>query len=280
MKKAIIWIMSIALLSGCTLYEQKRNSGVVVECCGQIITQAEIDQLTAGLSSEDSARVAEKYIYQWAIDLLTYEIAKDKPNKSIEDLVEDYRRSLYVHEYEQRLIAQRMPQDVVDSIVQQFYDTHSHRFVLRESILKGVLLVIPNQAPNMDLLRKKIQDPSNEENIEWIEKFAYQYASGYELFTDNWQTMSQILLRMPFVTDNLEKQLKTKRQIELQDSISTYLLQVTDIHQSGQRMPMDYARPEIEKIILSQRQVEFLNQEREMMFNKALKEGQIKRYEN
>ena len=51
------------------------------------------------------------------------------------------------------------------------------------------------------------------------------------------------------------------------------------MHQSGQKMPLDYARPEIKKIILSQRQVEFLHNEQEALYNKAIKEGQLKRYE-
>lgn len=280
MRKFIICILGIALLNSCTLFEQKRKSGVVAECKGQIITIAEIEQLTAGQLPEDSVRMAEQYIRQWAIDILTYDRAKDKPNRSIEHLVEDYRRSLYVHEYEQYLIAQRMSQEVQDTVVKMFYETHSHHFVLRETILKGVLLVIPNEAPNMDLLRKRIQDPIAEENIEWIEKYAYQYAVGYELFTDNWKTTNQILLRMPFQTDDIDKQLKNKRQIELQDTVNTYILQVTDLHQSGQKMPIDYARSEIEKIILSQRQVEFLHKERDILYDKAIKDGQLKRYEN
>ena len=84
---------------------------------------------------------------------------------------------------------------------------------------------------------------------------------------------------MPFQTDDLDKQLKHKQQIELQDSTNTYLLQITAMHQSGQKMPLDYARPEIKKIILSQRQVEFLHNEQEALYNKAIKEGQLKRYE-
>ena len=146
------------MLSGCTLYDKKRNSGLVAEYKGRTLTYAEIDLLTAGMSPEDSLRVAEQYIRQWAIDLLTYDKAKDKPNKSIERLVEDYRHSLYIHEYEQRLIAQRMPQEVEDTIVNLFYKEHRHQLILRETILKGLLLVIPIDAPNMEQLRKKIHD--------------------------------------------------------------------------------------------------------------------------
>lgn len=279
MKKYIILTTLVCVLYGCSLFEQKRHSGVVAEYKGKTLTYEEVQRQTIGMSTEDSARVAEQYIYQWAISLLEYDVAKDKPNKDIERMVEDYRRSLYIHEYEQYLIAQRMSKEVEDTIIKEFYDLHSHHFVLREAIVKGVLLVVPNGAPNMDLLRKNIQHPEEEENIEWIEKFAYQYAAGYELFLDDWKTVSQIILRMPFEKDDLNKQLKATRQIELQDSINTYLLQVTDLYQANQPMPIEYARPEIEKIMLAQRQVNFIQQERIGLYEKAIKEGILKRYE-
>lgn len=279
MKKYIILTTLVCVLYGCSLFEQKRHSGVVAEYKGKTLTYEEVQRQTIGMSTEDSARVAEQYIYQWAINLLEYDVAKDKLNKDIERMVEDYRRSLYIHEYEQYLIAQRMSKEVEDTIIKEFYDLHSHHFVLREAIVKGVLLVVPNGAPNMDLLRKNIQHPEEEENIEWIEKFAYQYAAGYELFLDDWKTVSQIILRMPFEKDDLNKQLKATRQIELQDSINTYLLQVTNLYQANQPMPIEYARPEIEKIMLAQRQVNFIQQERIGLYEKAIKEGILKRYE-
>ena len=280
MRKVFIFIVCATLLNACSSFEQKRSSGVVAEYNGKVITKAEIDVLTAGMTSEDSLRVVEHYIQQWAIDMIEYDIAKDKASKEIERLVEDYRRSLYIHEYEKRLIAQRMPQEVEDTLVQEFYLEHISHFILPETIVKGILLVVPNGAPDMDQLRKRIVEPTSEENIEWIEKFAYKYATGYELFLEQWQTTSQVILRMPFEQDNLNTRLKQKRQVEMQDSINTYLLQVTDMYQKGQNMPIDYARPEIEKVILRQRQVDFLLQEKQGLYNKAFKEGKVKRYEN
>ena len=211
--------------------------------------------------------------------MIEYDIAKDRSSKELEKLVEDYRRALYLHEYEKRLISQRMPKAIEDTLIASFYAQHQEEFVLRETILQGVLLVVPNGAPNIEELRKRVKDPSNEENLEWVEKFAYQYAVGYELFLDNWKTSTQIYLRMPFETNDLTKQLKRANQIFMQDSTHTYLLQATNMHFEGAAMPMDYARPEIEKIILNERQVGFLQRERQALYEKAIRDKQLKRYE-
>ena len=79
--------------------------------------------------------------------------------------------------------------------------------MLEESIVRGVLLVMPAGAPNIDKLREVIKKPYDEEQIEWVEKYAYQYAVGYELFVEDWKTMSEIIVLMPFEQDNLNKQL-------------------------------------------------------------------------
>lgn len=265
-------------LSGCSFMEKQRDSrDIVAEYDGNTITRLEINALTAGMNAEDSARVAEQYIRQWAIDLIEYDKAKDVPNKHIERLVEDYRHSLYVHEYEERLIAQRMDKELADSVVVQFYDAHSQYFTLQETILRGVFLVVPNGAPNMDKLRKWLLAPADETNIEDIEKYAYQYATGYELFLDEWRPANQILMRMPLTQDDLQKQLRQHRQVEVQDSTHTYLLQVTDIYHIGEPMPIEYARPEIEKILLNQRQVAFIETEREALYHQALRDHKLKR---
>ena len=274
----IILLCVLLAVGGCSSFS-KRTNGVIAEYDGQTLTQSDIRYITAGLSSEDSARVADAYIRQWATALIEYNTAKDIPNKDIENLVEDYRHSLYIHDYEERLIAQRMPKQVEDTLVEQFYSTHTQHFILRETILRGVLVVIPNGAPDMDNLRQWLQAPAEEENIELIEKYAYQYAVGYELFLDEWKTANQILIRMPLTNDDFIKQLGRKKQIELQDTTNTYLLQVTDVHTIGEPMPIEYAAPEIEKIILNQRQVEFLQHERDALYNQAIHDHKLKFYD-
>ncbi|MBR5854227.1 MAG: hypothetical protein IKY87_00940 [Paludibacteraceae bacterium] len=279
MKKIIIIVIGVFLLNSCNMFEEKRLSGSVAEYNGKTVTLKELQLLTSGLSPEDSARVAEQYIRQWAINLIEYDIAKDQTNKVIEQLVEDYRQSLYLHEYEEQLIAQYMPRIIEDSLIQSFYELHHDHLILPQTIVQGVLLVVPHDAPNMDELRKKIQQPELEENIEWLEKFAYKYAVGYELFLDEWKNANEIIVHMPFERDDLNKQLKTKRQLELQDTMNIYILQVTAMHFQGSLMPLTYARDEIENILLRQRQVDFLHREREALYEKAIKVGKLKLYE-
>jgi hypothetical protein len=164
-----------------------------------------------------------------------------------------------------------MPKSVPDSVARLIYEQMPERFLLDESIMRGMLVVLPSDAPKIDKLRKWLSSQA----LDNIEKYAYQNASGYELFTDRWMTTGEIILHIPVERAELESMLKSKNQIEVTDSAKTYLLQITDKCMRGEKMPMEYARPEIEKIVLSQRQVEFLQKERERLYNEAIQSGKV-----
>lgn len=276
MKKTVLYaVLAGFLLTGCAAYEKKQQSGAAVEVNGHYLYRSTLDSLTLGLSPEDSLRVEQQYVSQWAKDILLYEKAKGRPNSAIETLVEDYRRTLYVHAYEEYLVERRMPKAVPDSTVQQVYEQMPDRFILDESIVKGMLVVVPNEARDIAKLRGWM----DKQMLDEIEKYAYRSASGYELFTDRWMTTTDLMAQMPAERTELENALKSKNQIELSDSLKTYILQVTEKHLRGEQMPVGYARSEIEKIVLNARQVEFLNKERERLYNEAIQDGKIKFYE-
>lgn len=260
--------------SSCNLFQRDVKEGAVVQLGNHYLYQSDLDAITHyATSPEDSARYAEQFIRQWATDILQYQEGKNHSTPSIEALVEDYRRSLYVAEYERHIVDRRMPKTVTDAEADTFYVHHPERFVLQENILQGALLVIPQDAPSQDELKKRLADLSNEENLEYIEKYAYRHAGGYELFVQQWRTGNQIVMRMP--TNKWQKNLAPGKLFTEQDSTSVYLLQVTDCRLTGEPMPVGYARPTINKMILAERRVNFLQQQRQELYDDAVRYGKI-----
>ena len=260
--------------SSCNLFRRDLKEGAVVQLGNNYLYQADLDAVTqAATNPEDSARYAEQFIRRWATDILRYQEGKNYSTPEIEAMVEDYRRSLYVAEYERHIVDKRMPKTVTDAEADTFYVQHQDRFILQENILRGALLVIPQDAPAQPELKKRLTDLTDEENLEYIEKYAYQYASGYELFTEQWRTGNQILMRMP--SNKWQKTLAPDRQYAEQDSTSIYLLQVTDCRLAGEPMPIDYARETIERMILQERRISFLQEQRQQIYDDAVRLGKI-----
>ena len=280
MKKNILIHLLVAgfLLSGCTALEKKQQAGAAVELNGQYIYYSTLDSLTLGLDSVDSARVCEQYIRQWAEDLLVYEEGEKRlsntDREAINKMVVDYKQTLLAQAYERILMDRRMEKKFADSAVVAVYEQMPNRFTLDESLMKGIIVVVPNDAPKLDKLRKQLAEVS----LDAIEKYAYQNASGYELFVDKWLTTTQIISRIPMERTELENKLRYSNHIEYADSAKTYILQITDKHMRGEAMPIDYARPQIEKILMNARQVEFMHNERERMYKEAIESDKIKLY--
>ena len=280
MKKNILIHLLVAgfLFYGCTALEKKQQAGAAVELNGQYIYYSTLDSLTLGLDSVDSARVCEQYIRQWAEDLLVYEEGEKRlsntDREAINKMVVDYKQTLLAQAYERILIDRRMEKKFADSAVVAVYEQMPDRFTLDESLMKGIIVVVPKDAPKLDKLRKQLAEVS----LDAIEKYAYQNASGYELFVDKWLTTTQIISRIPMERTELENKLRYSNHIEYADSAKTYILQITDKHMRGEAMPIDYARPQIEKILMNARQVEFMHNERERMYKEAIESDKIKLY--
>ena len=276
--KIIVGCIVVGMLCSCSVFTKKHRAGVAVEVSGQDLEYSELDMLTAGLSEEDSASVAEAFIRQWATEVLLYDKARNKvDDKEIEALVEDYRRSLYAHEYAERLL-QRMPKRIDQAEIDSFYTKHQSQYVLKEALVKGLLLIVPNGAPDLEKLKKKMSS-LNEKNIEDIEKYAYRYATGYELFIDEWVKMDQLSVWMPITKADLQKQIKPNMLFTINDTVSTYVLQVNDIRAEGTAMPIEYARAEIEPILLRERANSYLQNERERIYEDGVRFKKIQRYE-
>lgn len=256
---------------------QRRQQGAAVALDGRYIYHSQIDSITRGLSPEDSASTADAYIRRWAENILLYADAKSTINPQIEEMVESYRRSLYVYESEKRYIDRHMPGNVDDSLIVSFFDSHADQLILPQTIVRGLMLILPKGAPNRRDLDTWLEHP--DEHIEDIERYAYANASGYELFVDRWMTVSQILMRMPLSDREIQNRLHTNTTIETTDSLSTYVLRVTDCAMAGKTMPLSYARPEIERIILSQRRVQYLQRQRDELYRDAVRFNKIKFYD-
>ena len=280
MKRVLYLVVITCCFYSCRFFDRsQRAADAVAEVNGVYLSAFQLAEVTYGLASEDSARVADAYIRKWATRILEYDRAKNAATPEMKELVEDYRRTLYVHEYEQQLIARRMSKQIPDSVISQFYATHKDQFILQDPILKGILMILPKDAPQQDKLKKQLLTLGEKDHLEKVEKYAFQYASGYELFLDDWKRGSQILLRLPLSTDQLQQKLNSKPLIELSDTSSTYLLLVTDKHLKGDWMPLDYAEPEIKQLLLRERQMAFLEEEKRSLYDNALLLRKVKIYD-
>lgn len=283
MKKFIaILLCGIVILTVWGCYGKQENRQDVLARVGdQYLTRQDVEaEIPAGLN--DSARVAfaNQYIDEWISSQLIYMVArKNLPNhEHIDKLVEAYRRDLFAYEYRKRLSDERLMTDLPDDSLQLFYDLHRDEFKLQKDIAKGLLLKVPAGAPQLATLRKWVAT-AGDKGVENIEKYAVKNAIGYDYFLDRWVTMDDIKDNIPYDFGSDNRAIQQHKTFEHKSDDMIYMLYVDSCKYVGDVMPYEFARPRILEILLNERRVEFNKQLEKALYEEALSEGQVERYD-
>ena len=272
--KLILLLSAMFIFFGCSKIKSYRLGDAVARVGEKALYADEVSMATIDAnSSEDSLRLAEEYIKKWATDIVLSEKARSesKNSKQIEALVEQYRRSLYINDWEQTVIEEDMNKQVSQEELQAYYDSHTDEFVLREPLLKGILLIVPQDAPDRRKLPQWLKDPTIE-NLEKIEKYAYQFASAYDLSLEQWISWYSLTSYIPTLD---KKKLQINQVIEKTDSANAYYFFVSDMLKEKDAMPLSFATPYIESAILQNRKQKYLEDRRKQLFQPSVKRGKI-----
>lgn len=271
----------VATLSAC-LFTACRNglqgdADSLVQIDDAILSRHEVvDAMPKGLSSADSAEFAERYIHRWINDELLYRVARrNVPDlKRIDALVERYRRDLVIFEYRKRLLSERVAKEFDEQEMLDYYEKNADMFRLREAILKGLYLKVPENAPNIGQL-KKWYCSSGSDGVEKIEKYALKNVVIYDYFYDRWVPFEEIVSNIPYEFGEPEAFLKTHHKLEFKKNGYWYLLHIVEFKTPGEVMPYDFAKTQIQEILANSNRLDFNRELEESLYNDAEKSGAI-----
>lgn len=253
------------------------EENLLVEVDGNFLYREDLQKVfPKGLSKEDSLLFAEKYIRDWIEDALLYNVAENNiPNTDmVDELVENYRKTLIVHTYQQELIKQKLSSEIPEQELTEFYENNRHLFVLERPLVKGLFIKIPLTAPQLNDIRKWYKTET-QEAVEKLEKYSWQHALSYDYFYDKWVPLSDILAKVPMKEEELLA-IEKNRHIEMQDTVSRYFLNITGYLDVGDEKPYDFARLSAIEILTNLKRVDFIKSVKNDLYQKALKRNKIK----
>ena len=240
-----------------------------------------VKALPYGLSPADSMKIAGELTRKWVEEQVLYDKARQNVRKDgyIEQLVADYRRRLILNDYEQRLMRQKMDEEVTEAELQEYYEENKQLFVLEEPVIKGVFIKAPLKSAGLKDLKRWYKDNS-EKSLEQLEKYAFRNAVIYEYFYDRWMPVSELEGKITVNLAELSKDFGKKRDIETEDEEYCYLLHIEEYILDGEAKPYDMAKSEIMDLLASVRRVEFMRKVRKDLYNQAVEKGRIKYYKD
>jgi len=278
------YFFSIIIISfltiACSDTIELRNAGAIVKVNNKILYRSVLeDNIPAGLSSEDSTIVAEHFIRTWIKDILLYDIALKNINdrESIERLVENYRKSLFIYQYEEQLVNERLTREIDEQSLYDYYNKNKDKLKLERPLVKGLFVKVPINAPQVNEIRT-LSKSTNPASREKLEKLSFNNGVVFDYFIDTWIDFN--VLKSSFPEEKLYKEDLTiqKRMIEKQDDSFYYFLNIIDFLSPGDNAPFEYAKNTVQEILINQRKIEFLKKTGDDLFKRALDKGGIQYY--
>ena len=235
--------------------------------------------LPVGLSKDDSILFAEHYIRSWAEEILLYEKAANNipDNVDVDKLVENYRKALIMHTYQQELINQKLTNDISEQEITDYYGQNKELFKLENPLIKGLFIKVPLTAPQLNNVRRWYKS-DKQDAIESLEKYSLQNAVKYEYFYDKWVSVTDVLDMIPLKVEAPEEYVNKHRQIELKDTAFCYFLNVSDYRGAGEEKPYEFARPEVKDLLVNQKRVDFMERVKNDLYQQAVSKKIIYNY--
>jgi hypothetical protein len=271
---------------------------VILFCCAAMISCQEIsekpDKLLAsvynrhlylselegmippGSAREDSLLIIESYIQRWVRDaLLMREAEQNVPNDlNINKLVKIYKESLILTQYEEKLADNLLDKSVDQDRLMKYYEETKSNYHLENTILKCLMIKVPENVENLDKLRSLWNEGTD---LESLSEYCMQFAEQYLLDTAKWYDMDDVAAMLPPGT--ITKQTHSSRNSQ---TITTdehiYFLKIIESRSTKEIAPIEYIQDQLKRLIIHQRKLRLLEDIKEDLYNRELGRNNVKIY--
>ena len=278
----ILVLLLITLLGCGACKEQRDHKGKtpLVEVDGNFLYKEDLmSVLPVGLSKDDSILFTEHYIRSWAEEILLYEKAANNipDNVDVDKLVENYRKALIMHTYQQELISQKLSGEIPEQEIADYYEKNKELFKLDRPLMKGLFIKVPLTAPQLGNVRKWYKTET-QDAVEHLEKYSLQNAVKYEYFYDKWVRVADVLDMIPLKAESPEAYMDKNRHIELKDTAFYYFLNISDFRVAGEQEPYEFAQSKVKDMLVNIKRVDFMKQVKDDLYERAVKRKKIINY--
>lgn len=236
--------------------------------------------LPPGTSGEDSLALLKRYVDSWIRQQVFLYHAQEhiQPDQeSFNKKIEDYRNSLIIFAFENELVKQQLDTLVTEQQIVEYYEANQENFKLRENIVKVLYVKVPLDAPEVWRLRRlyRTEDP---DELSLLEDYCIQHAASYYIETDAWLFFQDLMREIPIQTTNPEAYLRSNKHVELTDNYFRYFLHVLEYRLKGSVSPLVLERDNVRNILLNIRRHAFINEQRDLFLQEAVKDGRMETY--
>ena len=274
-------VVVVSLLMISCSQTKKGDDIPLVKVGNKVLTKQMLDEnIPVGLSHDDSIIEAEHYIKAWVTDELIYDIARKNTSdmERIDQLVENYRKSLVIYQYQEQLVNEKVIKKIDDQDLYNYYKDHKEKFKLDQYLIHGVFLKVPVEAPDIEEIRDNYKSVSSPASREKLEKYSIRNGVTFDYFLDKWVSFDEIKNNWPAASRKALVLGNGRNYFEQQDEVFHYFLNVTEFLSPDDFAPFEYARPVVQEMLVNQQKIDFLKKTEDDIYQRALNKGNVKFY--
>jgi hypothetical protein len=275
---AILGIV-LSMLASCKAISDFLDKGEVVAKVGETKLMMEDLQkvIPNGISPEDSITFARQYINSWALDQVFLDVAERQLSSAELDVskeLETYRRSLLKYRYEQLYVNQRLDTLVSDDQIQDFYEKHPDRFVLKRPVVKARYMNISAQSPMLKMIKKKMSSNKAADLIE-ADSLAFSAAFKFTTWDEAWVDAATFAREFGAESASVLSSLKVG-WVERKDTLGVLsIAYISELIPAGKMAPKDYSAPLIKDMIISDRKQSLISSLEQDLLKDARESGKL-----
>jgi hypothetical protein len=254
-------------------FSKKGQDIEIAKIGNRVLYQSELSQLISdNTSKNDSIVIADGYIQNWIMEgLMIQEAEKNVAvDINIDKLVDQYRSSLLVDNYEKRIVETQLDTIVSQEELVSFYEANKSQYILSHPIYKFIASKASTKIKGLDNIERALNKSDLSEAMIMIK----EKSVTHDLDTSTWRVIADIHSQIP--TPMVSKfDFDTKRTYTYRDKDYQYYVKIHRMYHEKEVPPLSYIKDKIAKVILNERKTLLLKQLRKKLYDEGVRSKKI-----
>lgn len=232
------------------------------------------------IKGNDSIEYVKNYISKWAKKNLMLKKAyinlSDDELYELDQQIEDYKNTLIVHRYEQKLISQKSDTSVSNSELESYYNEHMNEFKLDKIIIKSIFVKLKKDNQNYTKIKNLTWSDDEEKKID-LEELCTNNADTF-FFQNDWIEFSYVNSLLPSPIQDLESFVKYSKIYETQDSLYKYLLNIKEFKTKNEIAPLSFITGQLKSLIQNKKKILLIKETENNLYENAVSSKNFETY--
>jgi hypothetical protein len=196
----------------------------------------------------------------------------------INNLVRDYRASLVRTNYEKILVEQLLDSVIRQEELEAFYEENKLLYELETPIVRCHFIKVPIPTPEGSLLRD-LWNQDAATALPNLTAYCDKYAELALLKDSLWYAVEEIAAQLPtgtLTTGNIG----SKREFTQRDEHHQYYFRLFELKKRKEIAPLSYVEEQARKVILHKRKLQLVEEVKEDIYQRELRDNNVEVYEN